>query len=57
MGTTLKPEDLSFEFWANKNKRKQDIYNKRKHRDKYTRNKPSNKSNNKRIKIIINEED
>ena len=52
----LKPEDLIFEKWFEKNKRKQTIYNKKKHQDKYIRNKPSNKSGCKPIKIIINEE-
>ena len=58
MATAIKAEDLVFENWAIKNKRKQDIYNKNKHRDKYIRNKPSNKSGGKKqIKVIINEED
>jgi len=56
MAAALKVEDLAFEKWAEKNKRKQDLFNKKKHQDKYIRNKPSNKSNNKPIKIIINEE-
>jgi len=57
MAQALKAEDLVFENWTIKNKRKQDLFNKKKHQDKYIRNKPSNKSGNKRIKIIINEED
>jgi len=58
MAAAIKTEDLVFENWANKNKRKQDLFNKKKHQDKYIRNKPSNKSGNKKpVKIIIDLED
>ena len=58
MAQALKAEDLVFENWTIKNKRKQDLFNKKKHQDKYIRNKPSNKSGGKKqIKVIINEED
>ena len=58
MAQALKVEDLAYENWTNKNKRKQDLYNKNKHQDKYKqdRNKPSNKSGKKPINNIINEE-